>query len=247
MKYFITLIIFFSVLSTDLHTQTLTPQQILKKIDRNFTAKTQIIESTMIIHTRRGTRTIRARTYSRNRTDAFTEYLYPPREKGTKMLKLGNQLWIYTPKADRILKIAGHMLRQSVMGSDLSYEDLMENDFLAEDYHASIIATEIFSDRSCWILELIAKKKTVAYFKRKIWVDKERFLILKEERYAKSGRLLKTTQIKEVFQIDHRWYPKKIIFKDMLKKGEGTEFVIDKIEFNPPLSAYIFSKAVLKK
>ena len=41
-------------------------------------------------------------------------------------------------------------------------------------------------------------KEDLAYFSRKIWVDKERFIALKENRYARSGKLLKTTEIDEV-------------------------------------------------
>jgi len=48
------------------------------------------------------------------------------------MLKLGDELWTYTPETDRIIKISGQMLRQSVMGSDLSYEDMMEDRKLIE-------------------------------------------------------------------------------------------------------------------
>jgi hypothetical protein len=36
------------------------------------------------------------------------------------MLKLGDQLWTFSPSTDRTIQIAGHMLRQSVMGSDMS-------------------------------------------------------------------------------------------------------------------------------
>ena len=40
----------------------------------------------------------------------FTEYLSPEREKGTKMLKLDDRLWIYSPTTDRIIQISGHLL-----------------------------------------------------------------------------------------------------------------------------------------
>jgi hypothetical protein len=33
----------------------------------------------------------------------------------------------------------------------------------------------------------------------------------------------------------------------MLKSGEGTEFMIDTIEFNADIPAYIFTKAALRK
>jgi hypothetical protein len=59
--------------------------------------------------------------------------------------------------------------------------------------------------------------------------------------------LLKKTELKDFEQIDGRWFPKRIIFKDMLKEGKGTEFVIEEIEFNAPIPPYIFSKANLKR
>mgnify|MGYP001591141934 CR=1 FL=1 len=65
--------------------------------------------------------------------------------------------------------------------------------------------------------------------------------------YAKSGTLLKKTELSDVQRINGRWYPKKIIFKDMLKEGTGTEFIIEEIEFNIPIPEHIFSKASLKK
>ena len=222
-------------------------EQILKRIDENLSAKTQISVSTMIVHSRRGRRTIRAKTWMKGRDTSFTEYLSPPRDKGTKMLKIRDRLWLYSPRTDRIIQIAGHMLRQSVMGSDLSYEDLMENPHLWDLYTAKIVGREMWNIRSCWVLKLVAKKRDVAYPMRKIWVDQERMLPLKEERFARSGRLLKTTEIQTVFRVDGRWYPKKILFKDVLKKGQGTEFLVDSIQFDVKIPSYIFTKAALRR
>lgn len=226
--------------------ESLSAERILARIDENYQAQTFFAQTEMTIHGRRGSRTIKAQSWSRGREKTFTEYLYPPRDKGTKMLKLKDELWMYSPQTDRIIKIAGHMLKQSVMGSDLSYEDFMESDRLNEDYRAELIGGEPIDGRACYILQLTAKRDDVSYASRKIWVDKQRFLALKEERFAKSGKLLKVTEIKEVMRIDDRWYPKKILFKDALKTGKGTAFVIDTIEFNIDVPDYKFTKAALR-
>src|SRR5664279_4604453 len=107
---------------------------ILDKVDKNMSSKNRVFESEMIIHGRRSSRTITSRSYSAGTKQSFTEYLSPGREQGTKMLKLENQLWIYSPSTDRIIQISGNMLRQSVMGSDLSYEDMMEDPHLLNHY-----------------------------------------------------------------------------------------------------------------
>lgn len=221
-------------------------REIIEKVDKNMAAKSQIVTSKMIIHGQRSSRTIEAKTWTEGQERSFTEYLSPAREKGTKMLKLKDELWIYSPSTDRIIKISGHMLRQSVMGSDLSYEDMMDNSKLLEDYDAVVIGSENYMERDCWIVELQAKTVDVSYQMRKIWVDKDRYIPLKEELYAKSGTLLKRTELSNVSKVGNRWYPMKIVFKDMLKKGDGTEFIVDEIEFDKKIEEYIFTKAALK-
>jgi outer membrane lipoprotein-sorting protein len=243
-KAFLSIFVF-SILSLAL--QTPTGDWILQKIDENIGSDNKISQGKMIIHGRRGSRTIESKSWIQGTDQSFTEYLSPPREKGTKMLKLGDELWTYSPSTDRTIRISGHMLRQSVMGSDLSYEDLMEDRRLQNDYDAEVVGEEDLGDRPCWVLMLTAKKENIAYFSRKIWVDKERFVSLREERYAKSGKLIKTTQVKSVRRIENRWFPVEMVFKDELKSGEGTEFILDSVEFNAEIPDYVFSKASLRR
>lgn len=224
-----------------------TAEQILNKIDDNMSSDNQVAKTTMIIHGKRNSRTLTAIGYSVGDKKSFTEYLSPAREQGTKMLKLENQLWIYSPSTDRTIQISGHMLRQSVMGSDLSYEDMMDDRKLTEMYDSKIVGEEEIDGIKTKILELTAKVEDVAYHSRKIWVDPEKYVPLKEELFAKSGQLLKQTKLSDVKKIDGRWYPTKMIYKDMLKQGDGTEFIVDEIKFNQDIPEYIFTKAALKQ
>ena len=220
---------------------------ILKNIDENMSAQNMVITSTMVIHGRRTSRSITSRSWIQGEEKAFTEYLKPAREAGTKMLKLDDQLWTYSPDTDRTIRIAGHMLRQSLMGSDLSYEDMMEDSKLSEMYDAGLTGEADIQDRECWVLELTATREDVAYHSRKIWVDKERMISLKEHRYAKSGKLLKTSEIKELIRSNDRWYPKRTVYRDALSQGDGTEFIVESIEFNVDIPEYIFSRAALRR
>ena len=235
------------ILSVGVFGQSPSTDWILNKVDQNMTAINRISEAEMVIHGRRGDRTVRSKSWIKGTEMAFTEYLSPPRERGTKMLKQTDNLWTYFPGTDRTVLIAGHLLRQSVMGSDLSYEDLMEDPKLQNLYQAEIVAEDTIIERPCWILNLKAKNPDVTYHTRKIWVDRERFITLRENRYAKSGRLIKTTEVKSIKKIEERWVAEKIVFKDELKSGGGTEFTLLSIQFDAQIPDYIFSKANLKK
>jgi outer membrane lipoprotein-sorting protein len=221
--------------------------KILKKVDQNLSSDNRIFESTMTIHGKRSSRTIASKTWAVGDKKSFTEYLSPSREQGTKMLKLENQLWIYSPSTDRTIQISGHMLRQSVMGSDLSYEDMMDDRKLTDVYNAAVIGSEETDGRLTWVLELKAKVEDVAYASRKIWIDQERFVPIKEELYAKSGQLLKLSTMSNVIKVEGRWFPSTIVYKDVLKQGDGTEFKMTSIKFNQEIPEYLFTKAALKQ
>jgi len=224
-----------------------TADAILDQVDRNAVPGSKILVSEMTIHGRRESRTVKSKSWIEGKDKAFTEYLDPPRERGIKMLKLGDRLWTYSPDTDRAIAISGHMLRQSVMGSDLSYEDMMADRRLHEAYAARLAGEETLGDRPCWVLELTSGSGDVTYPSRKIWVDKDLYIVLKEERYAKSGRLLKTLEVRNVEFVQNRWLPKEVLFRDVLKEGRGTEFKILSIEFDTPIPEALFSKASLRK
>jgi len=225
----------------------LSGETILQQVDANLTSDNKIVLATMTVHGRRTARTFRMKSWIKGTEKTFTEYLEPPRERGTKMLKIEDKLWLFSPDTDRIIMISGHMLRQSVMGSDLSYEDLMEDPALHNLYTAEVIDETIYENRPCWILRLIAKKQDIAYQEKKLWVDKEKYIPLYEEWYAKGGKLLKTISRQRVEKINNRWVPMEGIFKDVLKQGQGTEFKIEEITFNASIPDYIFSKANLRR
>ena len=244
MKTLQLILIFISAVLT---VQAQTADMIMQRIDDNMSSDNRIVESSMTIHGRRNSRTITSKSYTVGTEKSFTEYLSPAREKGTKMLKLDDKLWTYYPANDRIVQISGHMLRQSVMGSDLSYEDMMDDRKLSDVYEAEIESEEVIDERTIKVLKLSAKVNDAAYETRKLWVDTEYYLPIKEELYAKSGQLLKRTTLSNFKKIEGRWFPMKLNFKDVLKQGEGTDWEIISIKFNGEIPEYLFTKAALKK
>ena len=220
---------------------------ILRKVDLNMFAETKIVESRMVIHGRRETRTVESKSWQRGTDESYTEFLAPVREKGTKMLKQKDMLWEYSPSTDRTIMISGHLLRQSVMGSDLSYEDMMDDPHLPNMYSAVVASSDTVRGRQCWVLNLTAKKTDIAYDHRTVWVDKERFVPLREDLFAKSGKLLKTMDVREVMRVKNHWMAKSVLYKDVLKEGEGTEFFSDTITLDVPIPDYLLSKASLRR
>ena len=220
-------------------------KSILEKIDRNMTAKSRIMTVKMEIGSK-NPRIMLMKTWSVGTQKSFVEFMEPAREKGTKMLKINNQMWIYSPKTKRSIEISGQMLRQSAMGSDMSYGDMMNDGKLLEKYKAEVTGETTVDGRKCWILVLTAIVPNVDYYSQKLSVDQERNVPLKIELYAKGGKLLKQTTLSDVTKIQGRWFPKSMLYTDMLRVGNKTKITIQEADFDVEISESIFSKGNLK-
>ena len=115
------------------------------------------------------------------------------------------------------------MLRQGMMGSDISYEDMMESSSWLDAYNAEVTGSESAEGYDCWVIELTAKSDDVAYPKRKVWTDKVTLIPVKQELYAVSGVLLKTWLMTDIQEVEGRQYPTRMVIDDALQQGSKTE------------------------
>ncbi len=221
--------------------------ELLDAMDKNLTFEARKTRTIMTVEGRR-TRTYEMVSYGRGEEDAAIEYVSPPRDKGTRMLKLGDELWIYLPGADRVQKISGHMMRQGMMGSDVSYEDMMASREMRERYDAKVTGESTHDDRPCWTLELKAKDDTVTYPRRVTCVDKATLIPLKQELYAQSGMLLKTWTMSDVKPFPGgRQFPTRMEVRDHVKKDSVTRMEFRDIEFDVAYPKEVFSLRWLER
>jgi outer membrane lipoprotein-sorting protein len=93
------------------------------------------------------------------------------------------------------------------------------------------------------VLELIAKDGVdVSYYHRKMWVDQEQFIQLKEEMYASSGKLLKVQTNEKVEQFGNRYYPTISVMEDKLRQNSNTRMIIDKVQFDVVIPPGLFTR-----
>jgi hypothetical protein len=240
------LVVFFASVSLG-QAEEIDAQRLLEQLDDNLWANKKFISGRLIIDNGRKIRTLTQDSWMEGATRSYSHYKSPAREKGTKMLKIGGKLWMYTPRTDRKILIAGHLLRQSMMGSDLSYEDMMEDHKLSQAYAASLERFEEFEGVRCAVLHLQANDKKTTYQTRKAWINPINKIVLKEERFAKSGKILKRILYKDYKKIDDRLFPLTMVFKDMLKENTQTTYKFDVIDFDVEIPARYFSQSILKR
>ncbi len=225
----------------------MTAEQLLDRVDKNLTFESRRTRAVMTVEGRR-TRTYEMVSYGRGEHDGAVEYLAPARDKGTRMLKLGDEVWLYLPGVDRVQKISGHMLRQGMMGSDVSYEDLLSSAELRKRYRAKLLGEDTVDGRKVWKVEMTAKDASVSYPRRVSWIDQETFIPVKQELFALSGMLLKTWTMTDVKEFPGgRRYPTRMTVQDHVKKESVTRLEFKEIQFGVELQNEIFSLRWLER
>lgn len=221
-----------------------TVEEILSRLDANMSYGSIRFSARMEITVGRETRSKTMDVVGKGSQKAFAEFTNPE-DEGTRYLKLDKKLWIYFPEEQDTVKISGHLLKEGVMGSDISYEDALESsDFLAR-YSAALRGQETVDGRRAFVVELSARVPAAAYERRLLWIDTERFVILKEEMYAKSGKLLKTGTTTEVSRVGERWFPTRREYVSKLRGNTRTVFAMSEIELDFKLDDRQFSMSSL--
>jgi len=226
--------------------QTPTAAELLARVDNNEIYSTIQYEGDIIIEHggRRFVKTMRA--WARGTTHSFIEFINPE-DRGTKYLKRDGRLFVYSPDTEEVMLISGHMLRESMMGSDMSYEDTLDNETLSSRYDPVITGSAIINGRDSWVLELTAKRRTESYPKRILWIDKENGDMLRYEMFALSGAKLKEYTLLRVEVIDGRRFPVEGEMRDLLRRDSRTRFVMRNVILDRPIADSVFSMRNLER
>jgi len=235
-----------AALAAALAAQAPSAQAILEKVDRNQSFKSIAYSGRMEITVGGETRYKTMDASAMGSDKAFVEFTNPE-DRGIRYLKLGKDLWIYFPKEQDTVKISGHLLKDGMMGSDVSYEDALESQDFAEKYSAAIKGEETLDGRKCYVLELASKTPKAAYDRRVIWIDAERYIGLKEEMYAKSGKMLKESRTLEVTKVGDRWFVSKSEVVSKLRANTKTVFALTKIALDAAVDSKKFTMSALTK
>jgi outer membrane lipoprotein-sorting protein len=218
----------------------LTAEEIVTRLEENRTYETSRAEMTMVISDRFGERESTMIAWSRGADEALIEFTSAA-ERGQKVLRTADEIYLYYPDAAELVRLQGAALRESMLGSDVSYEDLTGGKSILDTYDVEFIGTEEIDGYDTYKVTLEARRRNVAYPKQTVWIDTELFMTRRSEQYALSGRLLKTITFHEIEEIDGHPVPMRTMISDALKRNSSTTVVIDDLEIGISLSDETFS------
>ena len=154
---------------------------------------------------------------------------------------------MYSPDTEEVMLISGHMLKESMMGSDLSYEDTIENETLSARYTPVLAEGAVVNGADCWVLDLTAKSRTESYPKQRLWIEKTTGDLVRYELFALSGAKLKEYTLLRVEVIGTRRFPVEMEIRDLMRKGSKTTMIMSNITLDQPIADSVFTTRNLER
>lgn len=212
----------------------LSPEEIIGRLEDNLLYPSSRSEGRIIINDRFGERKSSYISYTTGKDKSMVEFT-GKEEAGQKILRLDTELYLYYPDAEELIRLQGAALKQSVIGSDMSYEDMAGDKSILDSYIVSLQGEETVNGKACYKVRLKAKSRDVPYQNQIFWIDKTTFLYVKILQLAKSGKELKEITVTKTMEEGGHIIPVDMVIKDMLKKTSSTEFIIENFEVNPDI------------
>jgi hypothetical protein len=194
--------------------------------------RTSYTELTMIIHRPDWERTSSLVSWTRGRKDALIRFTAPPRDAGNATLKQGDNIWTYTPKLNRTIRLPYSLMSQSWAGSDFSYNDLSRTDDLLRHYTLTIIDTEQADGHTNYTIKAVPHDDAPVVWGKEEWVLRDDYVMLSETFFDQSMVPLKRLETLEIGELGGRVMPIKMKMIKLDEPDHYTEVIYDKAEFD---------------
>lgn len=180
---------------------------------------------------------------------ALTIFDQPRDVSGTAFLSFSKTVgaddqWIYLPALKRVKRINSRNKSGPFMGSEFAFEDMTS--FEIEKYTFSYLNDETIDGRDVFVVEQIPVDEYSGYTRQKVWVDKERFYIVKMEFYDRKDALLKTLELSDwKLYLDKYW---RAHTSEMYNEqsGKSTLLLVDDFRFDTGLKEADFNSNKLR-
>lgn len=169
--------------------------------------------------------------------------LFPEADKGVGYLRDNENIWSYDPISR---KFSHTSIKEALGDSDVKLDDVDQaKTKWRENYEVTAYEQGTLGKFAVDIITLTAKTTDPAYAKSKYYIRKDIPLLLKEEDFSGSDRLMRTILLPKYAKVPAGYVATQAIMRDELNKGEQTQQVISDLTFDK-LPDRIFTKAYLE-
>jgi len=227
-------------------TEVLDPRDLIRAAMEHWRGVTSYSEMTMVIHRSDWERSFSMQAWTEGDKLSLVRVTEPKRDAGNGTLVKDQNMWTFSPKINRILKVPSSMMNQSWMGSDFSNKDISKSTDIIDQYDHSLLKTETVDDHLLYTIESIPHEEAAVVWGKEIFVIRDDFVVLRQEFWDQDGILVKLMEAMELTMMDGRSIASRLRMRKIETPDEWTEMTVNMVDFDIEIGANLFTLSNLR-
>jgi outer membrane lipoprotein-sorting protein len=200
----------------------------------------------MVIHRPDWERSMTMRAWTKGDDRSLVRVIEPKKDRGNGTLTDDDNMWTFSPKINRVIKVPSSLMGQSWMGSDFSNKDVARADDIVDQYTHSILATDEVDGMAVYTIESIPHEDAAVVWGSEVLQIRADHVVIEHAFYDQDGELVKRLETLEIADMGGRTIAKRqrMIKKD--KPDEWTEIAVLEVEYEIELTDNLFTLSSLR-
>lgn len=186
------------------------------------------------------------RAWTKGDKKSLVRVLEPRKDRGNGTLTDDNNMWSYSPKINRVIKIPSSMMGQSWMGSDFSNNDVARADDIIDQYDHSILSVTEAEGITIYEIESVPHEEAAVVWGREVLQIREDHVVISHRFYDQDGELVKQLTSLEIGEMGGRLVALRQRMAKVEAEDEWTEIQLDSIEYDVDLKDSLFTLSNLR-
>ena len=220
--------------------------QLIRDAMDHWRGLTSYSDMTMTIHRPDWERSMTMRSWSKGDKLSLVRVVEPKKDAGNGTLTNDNNMWTYTPRINRIIKVPSSMMSQSWMGSDFSNKDISKSTDIIDQYDHELVGVEERDGHVYYTVSSVPHEDAAVVWGKEVLTVRDDYVLIEQQFWDQDDVLVKSMKTLEVEEMGGRAVARVMRMAKVDAPGEWTQLTSNSIEFDLDLPASLFTLSNLR-
>jgi len=221
-------------------------QSIVRAAVDHWRGLSSYTEMSMLIHRPDWERSMTIRAWTKGDEKSLVRVIEPKKDRGNGTLTDGDDMWTYSPKVNRVIKIPSSMMGQSWMGSDFSNKDVARADDIIDQYDHTLLGTEDVDGMTVYEIRAVPHEQAAVVWGREELRIRDDHVVLEHRFYDQDGELVKALETLDIEEMGGRTIASRQRMVKADEPDEWTEIEVLSVEYEIDIRDSLFTLSNLR-
>lgn len=222
------------------------PKALIRAAMEHWRGVTSYSVMTMTVHRSDWQRKMSMQAWTRGDKTSLVRVTEPKRDAGNGTLIKDRNMWSFSPKINRIIKVPSSMMNQSWMGSDFSNKDISKSTDVIDQYEHQLTYSEEKEGHFYYTIESIPHEDAAVVWGKEVFTIRDDFVMTRQQFWDQDNILVKEMNALEIEQMGGRTIASRMRMNKIESPGEWTEMLVDAVDFDIDLAESLFTLSNLR-